>query len=155
MENFLREVWKCLYSIWTTGYSPVKHMCSLFVFVSLRLEHMCLYAGVVLPLFVCLFVCLSLAHCRCRDEGDSTWDMLQPEEKAEVIHRLENTDLCISTVSISRIRMRKGWPMTAQVRANKSGIALRCKQVHICCYYCVVMFIFIRKEGESIRHHPV
>lgn len=57
-----------------------KHLCSLFAYVSLCLEHLCVHMWVELPVFMYVSVsgCLS-NHSQCRDEGDRSQDMEQAE----------------------------------------------------------------------------
>ena len=110
------EIWNSIYSlyfIWATVFQLLKHLCSLFVFLSLYVERVCVYTHVlVLPPFLCVGVFPD--HSRHTHEGDRTWDVEQLEEEAQVIHRRGENGPCISSVALSRAGMRKEWPMTTQ-----------------------------------------
>ena len=103
----------------------------------------------VLPVFKCVCVCVSLVQGKSRDEGNKRGDAKQPEEETQGITSLRVVAHCISAVPLSRMGMRKGWPVITQELGSRN-LQLDKIQKHAHHFYRVVLSVWTRKNGYTV-----
>ena len=103
----------------------------------------------VLPVFKCVCVCVSLVQGKSRDEGNKRGDAKQPEEETQGITSLRAVAHCISAVPLSRMGMRKGWPVITQELGSRN-LQLDKIQKHAHHFFRVVVCVWTRKNGYTV-----
>ena len=91
-------------------------------------------------LSLCVYVCVCLVQGKSRDESNKRGDAEHPEEEAQGIPSLRVVGRHISIVTLSRMGMRKGWPVITQELGSRN-LQLYEIPKHAHHFYCVVICV--------------
>ena len=97
-------------------------------------------------LCLCVYVCVCLVQGKSRDESNKRGDAKHPEEETQGIPSLRVVGCHIYKLAVSRMGMRKGWPVVTQ-KLGSRNLQLDEIQKRAHHFYCVVVCVWTRKSG--------